>query len=92
MAALTLDNLRRTAERLLADGDVARVAHYNRQQRALAWIETTPRTSAQIAALLDITPNHASALLRRMRCLGLIVPIGMVEGKRRPFRVYQVSK
>ena len=89
MAAMTLDNLRRTAERLLADGDVEPVMRYTRQRRALMWIEASPRTSAQIAALLGITPNYAAVLLRRMRQQGLIASVAMAEGKRRPFHVYQ---
>jgi len=91
MPALTLDNLRRAAERLLADGDVELVARYTRQRRALMWVQAAPRTSAQIAALLGITPNHAAVLLRRMRQQGLIQSMGMVEGKRRPFHVYQAT-
>lgn len=38
---------------------------YKREQSALAWLNA-PRTSGQIAELIGVTPNHASALLRRL--------------------------
>lgn len=44
---------------------------YARERKALAWLEQ-PKTSLEIAALLRLTPNHASALLRRLWLRGKV--------------------
>lgn len=36
-----------------------------RERQALAWLAVW-RTSGQLAPLIGVTPNHASALLRRL--------------------------
>jgi hypothetical protein len=48
-------------------------APYAREDRALAWLRTAPRTSRQIADLLGLTPNHGAALCRRLWLRGKVV-------------------
>jgi predicted transcriptional regulator len=44
---------------------------YARERKALAWLER-PKTSLEVAELLCLTPNHASALCRRLWLRGRV--------------------
>lgn len=57
-----------------------------REEQALAWLGVW-RTSRQIADLLGITPNHASALCRRLWIRGDVER----AGRRPEFRYRRAS-
>jgi hypothetical protein len=66
MSGATIADLVAAARRVLANGDAAQVPRYTLRQKALAWLQSGPRTAPQIATLLGISSNHAACMLWQM--------------------------